>query len=472
MTEPDEILVVDDDYSVLNVLTDILSAEGYSVRSAKNGQLALDLIEAKPPHMILLDIIMSGIDGFEVCRQLQAREETRKIPVIFLSGILGFEDKVKAFKVGGADFITKPFEYGELLARVRTHLGLSQLRTRLEAQDAERTAQLRKLQESEKRFRLISETIEEVFWMSDIEIQRMFYVSPSYELMWGRSRQSLYDNPKSFLESIHPEDQSRVLSDLEAQKIGQPFDHEYRIIRFDGSIRWIWDRGFPVPSEGEQVTLYVGIASDISQRKRAEEVLQQVHHEQERRVAKLTIELKQANEELQREITDRKLAEEALKTLSLRDDLTGLYNRRGFFALAEQGLKTAQRMGTKVFLIFGDLDNLKGINDSLGHKEGDHALMDISQILKRTFRESDIIARIGGDEFVILVMNSLETLAKELIDRFKQGLNDHYLQKGHAYKLSMSFGIVSFNPQNPCSIDVLLAQADKLMYENKKKRGR
>jgi diguanylate cyclase (GGDEF)-like protein/PAS domain S-box-containing protein len=173
-----------------------------------------------------------------------------------------------------------------------------------------------------------------------------------------------------------------------------------------------------------------------------------------------------------RDITDRKKAEEALKTLSFRDELTGLYNRRGFFTLAEQGLKTAQRMGTKLFLIFGDLDNLKEINDTLGHKEGDQALKDISRILKETFRESDIIARIGGDEFVILVMNSLETSDKKLIDRFKKGLNDHPLQTERARKLSMSFGISCFNPKKPCSIDILLAQADKLMYENKQKKGR
>ena len=129
-----------------------------------------------------------------------------------------------------------------------------------------------------------------------------------------------------------------------------------------------------------------------------------------------------------RDITDRKRAEEALKTLSIKDDLTGLYNRRGFFALAEQGLKTAQRMGTEMLLIYGDLDNLKEINDTFGHKEGDQALMDISQILKETFRESDIIARIGGDEFVMLAMNSFETSAEKLINRFEQVLNDHHLQ--------------------------------------------
>jgi diguanylate cyclase (GGDEF)-like protein/PAS domain S-box-containing protein len=175
---------------------------------------------------------------------------------------------------------------------------------------------------------------------------------------------------------------------------------------------------------------------------------------------------------LSMDITERKEAEEALKTLSLKDDLTGLFNRRGFFTLAEKGLKTAKRMGTEMMLIFGDLDNLKGINDTFGHNEGDQALVDTSQILKETFRESDIIARIGGDEFVILAMNSFETLAEKLINRFEQVLNDHPLQTNRPYTLSLSFGLACFDPQNPCSIDVLLAQADKIMYENKQKKGR
>ena len=172
------------------------------------------------------------------------------------------------------------------------------------------------------------------------------------------------------------------------------------------------------------------------------------------------------------DVTARKRAEEALKTLSIRDDLTGLFNRRGFITMAEQGLKTAQRMGTEMLLIFGDLDNLKGINDSFGHNEGDQALVDTSRILKDTFRESDIIARIGGDEFVILAMNSLETSAEKLISRFEQVLNDHHPKTERSYNLSMSLGIACFDPKNPCSIDVLIAQGDKLMYENKQKKRR
>jgi diguanylate cyclase (GGDEF)-like protein len=179
-------------------------------------------------------------------------------------------------------------------------------------------------------------------------------------------------------------------------------------------------------------------------------------------------ELRQRVHELEELEIQRNRAEEALRTLSIKDDLTGLYNRRGFFAMAEQGLKTAQRLGREMVLIYGDLDNLKEINDTFGHKEGDQVLVDISQILKETFRESDILARIGGDEFVMLAMDTLETSAEKLINRFEQVLNDHHLQTKPPYKLAMSFGIACFNPQNPSSIDALLVEADKLMYENKK----
>ena len=150
MSEQEEILVVDDTPIVMNLLMDILSAEGFQVRSANNGKLALNLIAAKPPQLILLDINMPGMDGFEVCRRLKAQEETRKIPVIFISGLMGLDEKVKGFQLGAVDFISKPFQREELLARVRTHLELSRLRTKLEAQVSERTAQLYNLTEELK----------------------------------------------------------------------------------------------------------------------------------------------------------------------------------------------------------------------------------------------------------------------------------------------------------------------------------
>jgi putative two-component system response regulator len=136
------ILVVDDTPLVKDLLVDSLSAEGFQVRSVDNGKQALNSIAAKPPQLILLDINMPKMDGFEVCGRLKAQKESREIPVIFISGLLGLDEKVKGFQLGAVDFITKPFQREELLARVRT---------KLETQVSERTAQLSNLTEKLKK---------------------------------------------------------------------------------------------------------------------------------------------------------------------------------------------------------------------------------------------------------------------------------------------------------------------------------
>jgi PAS domain S-box-containing protein len=129
------------------------------------------------------------------------------------------------------------------------------------------------LRESEEKFRLIAETIDEAFWMADVDIGTIFYISPSFERIWGRSRESLYQHPRSFLDAVHEEDRERVLAELAIEKTGQPFDHEYRIVLPDGSIRHIWDRGFPVRDTFGHVSRYVGVATDITSQKQVEEAL-------------------------------------------------------------------------------------------------------------------------------------------------------------------------------------------------------
>jgi PAS domain S-box-containing protein len=126
---------------------------------------------------------------------------------------------------------------------------------------------------AEERLRLITETISEVVWVAKFDVSRVIYVSPAYERLWGRSCQSLYENPRSFIEAIHPDDRARVLRNLEAENEGGPFDHEYRIIRPDGTQRWVWDRGYPVRTPGGKVDRYVGVAQDVTERKRAEDEL-------------------------------------------------------------------------------------------------------------------------------------------------------------------------------------------------------
>jgi diguanylate cyclase (GGDEF)-like protein len=161
--------------------------------------------------------------------------------------------------------------------------------------------------------------------------------------------------------------------------------------------------------------------------------------------------------------------EEALLALSLTDELTGLYNRRRFFVLTEQYMKLSVRTKKKLLLLFIDMDNLKWINDHHGHNQGDQALIDLANILKKTFRESDIVARIGGDEFVVL-SESTDENGEIVLTRLYENVKDHNAKTSRCYALSISVGTTQFDPKYPISIDELLSRADALMYAQKRKR--
>jgi len=173
---------------------------------------------------------------------------------------------------------------------------------------------------------------------------------------------------------------------------------------------------------------------------------------------------------ISKEITRIKLMEEKLYALSITDDLTNLYNRRGFLTLAEHQLKIDKRNKKRTFLLYADLDNLKEINDTLGHAEGDIALIEFANMLRATYRESDTIARIGGDEFVVYPVGTTEDNAGTISARLQNNIEVHNSKRQHKFKLSVSVGIVLYDPETSHSIDELLDQADKLMYEIKKQR--
>jgi diguanylate cyclase (GGDEF)-like protein len=167
---------------------------------------------------------------------------------------------------------------------------------------------------------------------------------------------------------------------------------------------------------------------------------------------KHTIYTERLLEKLSSEVAERKRMEEKLRALSLTDELTGLYNRRGFFMLAEQQLKLASREKRGMMIFSADFDYLKTINDTLGHQIGDIALIETANILKETFRDSDIIARIGGDEFVILAMQSPELNTETITTRMNEKFDVLNAQADRTYKLSLSFGLTNYDPGHPCSI--------------------
>jgi len=171
------------------------------------------------------------------------------------------------------------------------------------------------------------------------------------------------------------------------------------------------------------------------------------------------------------DVTERRRLDQRVRSLLLKDKLTGLYNRRGFFALAEQQLKLAKRSWKKMSLFFVDMDGTKKINDTLGHQVGDEALTEAAGVLKEVFRDSDIIARVGGDEFVVLAPDSFDPQSAHIAARLEEHLERVNAAPGRPYRLSLSLGSASYDPGDPRTIDEIITHADRDMYTQKRGRG-
>ncbi|HYV13921.1 MAG TPA: diguanylate cyclase [Pyrinomonadaceae bacterium] len=172
-----------------------------------------------------------------------------------------------------------------------------------------------------------------------------------------------------------------------------------------------------------------------------------------------------------RDITERKNLEETLRNSSLKDDLTGLFNRRGLLKQAAPYFDFARRQKEKLLLLFIDLDGMKKINDDFGHNEGDNALIQTAAILNRSFRSSDIIARLGGDEFTVLVTD-LNASKEEAIARLNENLRAYNASETRSHKLSFSIGVATLEPERMACFEELLEQADQAMYEQKRSKRR
>jgi two-component system, cell cycle response regulator len=160
-----------------------------------------------------------------------------------------------------------------------------------------------------------------------------------------------------------------------------------------------------------------------------------------------------------------------MRSLALRDDLTGLHNRRGFLLLAEQQMKVSRRNHSSCLLLFLDLDGLKNINDSLGHAEGNRAIVEAAGVLRSSFRQCDILARLGGDEFVVLAVGTSESSEAALRAHLKQKVEAVNSQPNRTYPLSFSIGIMPCGVNIQSSVEDLLAKADALMYQDKKRNA-
>ena len=299
------ILLVDDEPVNLAALTNYLADCGFQILVAQTGKAGLDIARRTPSDLILLDVRLPGIDGFEVCRRLKADTRTRAIPVIFMTIVTEAEDKVRGFEAGGVDYIAKPFQLAEVLARVTTHLRIRGLTRRLEeAKESleqrveERTAALR---DSEERLRLTMEAVHIGSWDWDVQ-HDIWNPSPMYYTMLGYEPKAGPGDRQEWLARVHPDDRAyvaEIIQEVLTRELKE-YQYEARLRHADGTYRWQEVRGVGIQrDERGHVTRMLGIRMDITEYKRAEEEIRTLNQELEQRVAARTAQLEASNKELE-----------------------------------------------------------------------------------------------------------------------------------------------------------------------------
>jgi PAS domain S-box/diguanylate cyclase (GGDEF) domain len=451
MNKQIEILVVEDSLTQAEQLKFILEKKNYKVTIVNDGLQALEYINKVIPDLVVTDILMPEMDGYELCQKIKEDDRLNHIPVILLTSLSDTGDVIKGLKVRADNFITKPYNEAFLLSRIQhmlinielrknkiSELGIEvffagekhfinseriqiidlllstfenavQKTKELEDTNNELKKAFKKIGKLEKNYRAILESNTDALVVIN-QHKEILYLNPSAIKLFGENQQ------ESILDMID-------------------FDEIEGCVK-EVPINYI---------DGSQVIVDVCISETDWEDKQA---------------YLLSI----------RDITEKVRLREKLKIQSVTDELTALYNRRGFFNLVEYKIGFAKRNKKGMILFFIDVDDMKWINDTLSHKEGDSALIGVSKILRNTFDENDIIARIGGDEFAVLSMGLNKEEIKKLKSRILDKQSEFNENNKYPFDISMSVGAAYFDPENPISINELMARADKFMYENKKNR--
>ena len=266
------------------------------------------------------------------------------------------------------------------------------------------------------------------------------YVSPNISA-YGYAAEEFLSGRRTYASIVDPADIGWITDDgNDKARAGlENWTQEYRIVDADGETHWVRDFTHTVRGAGGAVTAYEGYIIDVTPQKRAEQALRQ--------------------------------REEQLRMLSLSDELTGLYNRRGFFALGEQAMRVARRRSNGLGVISLDVDGLEAVNDRYGHAQGDETLRIVADVIRASIREADVAGRVGGDEFVILADDGPE-LTGELVARLQRRVERHNGHSGRPPQLTLSIGAVDWETNDQATLQELIERADQRVHDVKRAKRR
>lgn len=440
ITKKGDILVVDDSAANLSLLTQILSAQGYKVRVAPNGPLALKSVQYYPPNLILLDIMMPIIDGYDVCKLLKLNEKTKDIPVIFISALDEAVDKVKAFNLGAVDYISKPFENVEVLARIENQLTIQRQKKSLEKEIERRQKTEENLEESRRLLSsVLNSSLDGIMAFNsvrDCEGNIVDFecslVNPVAAENIGKTKKNLIG--KHFLKELPSLKKTNLLAYYKSIIttgiiINKEFYYEHEYVK-----GWFQVVAVKI-GDGVAVTF-----RDITDRKQMELTLQQ---------ANLILE-KKANV----------------------DSLTHLANRRRFDEYLKQEWVRMREEKQYLSLILCDVDFFKNYNDTYGHLTGDECLRQVAQAIAATIKDKkNLVARYGGEEFAIILPYTIAEDAVKIAETIRCELQKlkivHRASTANQY-VTLSMGVASMIPTSEVSPKELITASDEALYQAKK----
>lgn len=426
-----KVLIVDDSQTNLALLDHMLGQEGCEIVPAKSGIEALEMVKNNDFALILLDIQMPGMNGYEVALKIKEIERGRHVPIIFITAIFQDEENVKqGYETGAVDYLFRPVDVEMLKSKVQVFLQMNQQKVMLEREIEQRKKTETALGQAESKYRSIFErAVEGIFQCSTSGEFRE--VNPAMRHIFGYDSVEDMVGPEGLRLDLMIDPDARDAYKELLERDGFISNFEYRARRKDGEVIWCSESSRIVVSE-DGPDLIEGVVEDI---------------------------------------TKRKNIEFELKHLATIDSLTGVPNRHLFFDRLEHALATAKRYNALVSVLFVDLNDFKKVNDTYGHQTGDELLRMVAERLQQRIRESDTLARIGGDEFGILLSDigseeGAVTLTRGLLDVMREPFDI----EGEKVTVGATIGI-SFFPRDGKDSVTLISRADAAMYGAKKRGG-